>query len=172
MTDKHASHHVYPGHYPFAIAVIFNLGYTLIQAGFALSANSMSLLADAGHNLGDVLALMLAWGANWLLTLPTRQRYSYGFKRTTILAALTNALFIVAAAVLIAYESILKLFHPLSMNAHIVIIVALIGIVINSGTALLFMKGSKNDLNIKSAFYHLMSDALISLGVVIAALLQ
>src|SRR3990167_158927 len=110
MSNTHHSHHDHhaasTSHFTFATAVTLNLGYTIIQAIFALTTNSMSLLADAGHNLGDVLALLLAWGANWLLTLPARKRYSYGFKRTTILAALSNALILVATAAVIAYEAI------------------------------------------------------------------
>lgn len=155
----------------FAIAVILNLAYTLFQAAYALKAGSMSLLADAAHNFGDVFGLVLAWGANWLLTLPARKRYSYGFKRTTIIAALINALILVATSSLISYESIYKLLHITEVNGHIVIIVALIGIVINGSTALLFMRGAHDDLNIKGAFLHLIGDALISIGVVIAAIL-
>src|SRR3990167_5343591 len=153
----------------FAIAVTLNLTFTIFQIVFALFANSMSLLADAAHNFGDVLGLMLAWGANWLLTRPARKRYSYGYKRTTILAAITNALILVATSALIAYQSIYKLFHISAINEVIVIFVALIGIFINGGTALLFMKGAHDDLNIKGAFLHLMGDALISIGVVVTA---
>lgn len=170
--DQHGHSHAHPqpsSHFAFAIAVVLNLGYTIAQAIYALMANSMSLLADAGHNLGDVLGLLLAWGATWLLTLPARKRYSYGFKRTTILAALSNAVILVATAALIAYESIYKLFHLSAIDSKVVIIVAIVGIIINGGTALLFLKGAEDDLNIKGALYHLLSDALISFGVVIAA---
>ncbi|MEO8400991.1 MAG: cation diffusion facilitator family transporter [Gammaproteobacteria bacterium] len=155
----------------FAIAVLMNLAFTIFQASYAVLAGSMSLLADAAHNFGDVFGLMLAWGANWLLTLSARKRYSYGFKRTTIIAALANALILVATSALITYESIRKLLHVTDLNAHIVIVVAVIGIFINGGTAMLFMKGAHDDLNIKGAFLHLMGDALISIGVVVAAVL-
>lgn len=128
-------------------------------------------MADAVHNFGDVFGLILAWGASWLLTLPSRKRYSYGYKKTTILAAITNALILVSTTILIAYESINKFFHPGAVNAPIVIVVALIGILINGGTALLFMKGAHNDLNIKGAFLHLLGDALISIGVVVGGIL-
>ncbi len=168
---SHAHHAPQSFNFAFAIAVTLNFGFTIFQAVYAILAGSMSLLADAGHNLGDVLGLTLAWGANWLLTLPARKRYSYGFKRTTILAALANALILVATSALITYESIFKLINVTQVNAHIVIIVALIGIVINSSTALLFMKGAHDDLNIKGAFLHLLGDALISFGVVVAAIL-
>ncbi len=155
----------------FAIAVILNLGFTIAQIFYAFVANSMSLMADAMHNFGDVFGLILAWGANWLLTLPPKKRYSYGFKKTTVLAALTNALILVATSALISFESIYKLLNPSIIHAKIVIIVASIGILINGGTALLFMKGAHDDLNIKSAFFHLLADALISFGVVISAIL-
>lgn len=153
----------------FAIAVIFNFAFTVFQATYALLANSMSLLADAMHNLGDVLGLLLAWGASWLLSIPARKRYSYGYKRTTIIAALMNALILVSTSAIIAYESIHKLLHPTAVNSIIVIIVASIGILINTSTALLFMKGAHDDLNIKGAFMHLVGDAIISFGVVVAA---
>lgn len=155
----------------FAIAVALNLGFTLCQIFYAFLADSMSLMADAIHNFGDVFGLILAWGANWLLSRPARQRYSYGYKKTTVLAALTNALILVATSALITYESIYKLLHLSHINEMMVIIVALIGIFINGGTALLFMKGAHHDLNIKSAFLHLLGDALISLGVVVSAIL-
>ena len=173
--DDHHAHshtHLSPQSFniAFAIAVSLNLGFTIFQIIYALLANSMSLMADAAHNFGDVFGLVLAWGASWLLTLPARKRYSYGYKRTTILAALTNALILVSTTVLIAYESILKFLHPAEVNTTIVIVVALIGIFINGGTALLFMKGAQDDLNIKGAFLHLLGDALISIGVVIAGI--
>lgn len=155
----------------FSIAITLNLLFVFGQVFYAFLAESMSLMADAVHNFGDVFGLMLAWGANWLLTRPARKRYSYGFKKTTVLAALTNALILVATSALIIYESIYKLVHLSEINEQIVIVVALIGIFINGGTALLFMKGAHHDLNIKSAFLHLMGDALISIGVVISAIL-
>jgi len=155
----------------FVIAISLNFIFTLFQIAYAIKANSVGLLADAAHNFGDVVGLVLAWGANWLLTLPARKRYSYGFKRTTILAALANAIILVATSSLIIYESIYKLLHLAQVNSLVVVIVALIGIFVNGGTALLFMKGAHSDLNIKGAFLHLMADALISIGVVIAGLL-
>jgi cobalt-zinc-cadmium efflux system protein len=170
----HHGHHHHPApesfNTAFAIAVFVNFTFTVFQIIFALMAGSMSLLADAAHNFGDVFGLALAWGANWLLTLPARKRYSYGFKRTTIIAAIINALILVATSSLITYESIYKLFHITQMNERIVIIVALIGIVVNGSSALLFMRGAHEDLNIKGAFLHLIGDALISIGVVIAAI--
>jgi cobalt-zinc-cadmium efflux system protein len=155
----------------FAIAVTVTLTYTLTEIGYALYADSMSLLADAVHNLGDVLGLVLAWIANWLLSFPARKRYSYGFKRTTIIAALANAFILVATSALIAYEAIYKLMHLTSVNEEIVIVIGLIGIVVNGGSAMLFMRGAEGDINIKGAFLHLLADALILVGVVVSAII-
>lgn len=174
MSHDHQHHH---DHAPdsfnraFGIAVGLNLLFTIFQVIYAFVASSMGLLADAVHNFGDVFGLVLAWGASILLRLPARKRYSYGFKRTTILAALTNAIILVATSAIIAFESIYKLLNLTPVNGKIVIIVAFIGIFINGGTALLFMKGAHDDLNIKGAFLHLLSDALISLGVVIGGII-
>jgi cobalt-zinc-cadmium efflux system protein len=155
----------------FGIAVVLNLGFTVCQALFAFLSHSMSLMADAAHNFGDVFGLILAWGANWLMTLPARKRYSYGYKKISILAALTNALVLVAASTLMIYQSIHKLFHLTPINAITVTVVAAVGIFINGGTALLFMKGARDDLNIKGAFLHLLGDAVISIGVVMTGLM-
>jgi cobalt-zinc-cadmium efflux system protein len=173
---SHGSGHSHAHHAPqsfnmaFAIAVLCNLSFTCFEAIYALVANSMGLLADAAHNFGDVFGLVLAWGANWLLTIPARKRYSYGYKRTTILAAVANALILVASSAVIAYESIQKLFNITAVNEYLVIIIALVGIAVNGGTALLFIKGANDDLNIKGAFMHLMSDALVAIGVVVAGI--
>lgn len=153
----------------FAFASCFNLLFVAIQVIFAIRANSMGLLADAAHNFGDVLGLLFSWLASWLVTKESSDRFSYGFKRTTIIASLANALILVASCAVIAYESILKFFHPGTIQASLVIIVALIGTAINASTALLFMKRSHDDLNIKAAFLHLMGDAVLSLGVAISA---
>lgn len=155
----------------FGIAVFLNTGFVIFQIMAALHAGSMGLLADAVHNAGDVFGLMLAWGANWLLTLPARRRYSYGYKRMSIIAAMMNALMLAAGSALIAVESIQKLRHLSDLKAEYIIGVALAGILINGGTALLFWRGSGDDLNIKGAFLHLAADAVISLGVVIAGVL-
>lgn len=169
----HEHHHHAPKSFnkAFAISVLLNFTFTVFQTIYALIAGSMGLLADAMHNLGDVLGLTLAWGAIWLLSLPARKRYSYGFKRTTIMAALINALILVSTSAMIALESLYKLFHPSDVNSFIVIVVAAIGILINGGTALLFIKDAHDDLNIKGAFLHLIGDAIISFGVVIAGIL-
>lgn len=154
----------------FALAVTMTLGFTIIEAGYALYANSMSLLADAAHNLGDVLGLLLSWLANWLLSLPARKRYSYGFKRTTIIASLANAFILVVTSALIAYESIYKLFHLSEVHEEIVIAVGLAGVFVNGFASLLFMRGAQHDLNIKSVFWHLLADMLLLASVVLSAI--
>ncbi len=155
----------------FAIAIALNFSFVVAEVFYALTANSMALLADAAHNFGDVFGLLLAWGANWLLSFPARKRYSYGYKRITILASLANALILVATSALIAFEAVYKLFHLTPVDETFVIIVALIGIAVNGGTSLLFMRGIHDDLNIKGAFLHLAADALIAAGVVVTGLL-
>lgn len=152
----------------FALAVLLNSGFVLFEVIYAFIAHSMSLLSDAAHNFGDVLGLLMSWGASCLAKRRSTQRYSYGYKKLTILAALANALLLVFTSALIVYESINKLRNPTSINETIVMVVAFIGIFINGGTAVLFMRQRLSDLNIKSAFLHLAYDALIALGVVLA----
>lgn len=152
----------------FFVAVIANLAFTFIEAFYGFVTNSVSLLGDAGHNLSDVLGLLLAWGAAYLATKKASTVYSYGYRRTTILAAIINAMVLVFASGFIAFESIEKFFSPSPIQTVPVIVVAGIGILVNAGTALLFMRGSKDDLNLKGAYLHLAYDALISVGVVIA----
>ena len=155
----------------FIIAIIINLGFTGVEAVFALLANSSSLLADAGHNLGDVMGLLLALMANMLSKKQATVTFSYGFKRTTILAAIINALILVIASCLISADAIYELLHPGVVSAMDVIIIASIGIVVNGASAMLFLKDKNADLNVKGAFLHLSADAVISLGVVVAAVL-
>ncbi|MBT4161647.1 MAG: cation transporter [Gammaproteobacteria bacterium] len=155
--------------FSFVIAVAANLGFTVLEAFYAFIADSASLLADAGHNLSDVLGLLLAWGAAYLATQRTSKLYSYGFRRTTIMAALINAVVLILASVFIAIESVDKLLNPSPISEIAVMVVAGIGIVVNAGSALLFRQGSKKDLNLKGAYLHLAYDALISVGVVVSA---
>lgn len=154
----------------FAIAVTLNLLFTCIEIIYGVKANSVGLLGDAVHNFGDSFGLILAWAANWLLMKPANLRYSYGYRRASILAAIINALILVASSTLIAFESAYKLIYGTQVNEFIIIIVACIGIVINGSTAFLFLKGSHEDLNIKGAFLHLLSDALLSAAVVLAGI--
>ncbi|MES2998810.1 MAG: cation diffusion facilitator family transporter [Pseudomonadota bacterium] len=171
MSQPH-SHHPTPFavtlNISFALAVLLNSGFVLVEVIYAFIAHSMSLLSDAVHNFADVLGLLMSWGATILAKRRSTQRYSYGYKKLTILATLANALLLVFTSALIVYESINKLINPISINEIIVMVVAFVGIFINGGTALLFMKQRQSDLNIKSAFLHLAYDALIALGVVLA----
>jgi cobalt-zinc-cadmium efflux system protein len=172
--DHHHDHHRPPEFRnissSFLIAVAANLGFTAIEGTYAILADSASLLADAGHNLSDVLGLLLAWGAAYLATKSTSKLYSYGYRRTTILAALINSIVLILVAVFIAFESIDKVMRPTPVSEIAIMVVAGIGIVVNAGSAMLFQAGSKSDLNLKGAYLHLAFDALISVGVVLAAI--
>ena len=152
----------------FMIGVILNVIFVVIEAGFGIVAGSLALIADAGHNLSDVLSLLLAWGASLLATKKPTQKRTYGFRRVTILASLLSALFLLVTLGGIAWESIGRFFNPEPVKGMIIIIVAAIGVVINSITALLFISGKEHDLNIKGAYLHMAADAGVSLGVVIA----
>ncbi|WP_166264123.1 cation diffusion facilitator family transporter [Marinobacter caseinilyticus] len=150
------------------MAVVLNLGFVIIEATYGVLAGSMALLADAGHNLSDVTGLLLAWGASWLAKRQGTSRATYGLQKTTILAALFNAVILMAAVGGIAWESIRRFGDPSEVTGLTVIVVAGIGVLINGATMLLFMAGRKGDLNIRGAFLHMAADAGISLGVVIA----
>ena len=178
MHDHHGhhSHHApsFSGkiNLSFGLAVFANLSFTIVEAALALEADSMGLLADAGHNLSDVLGLVLAWIVSYLATKKAGARFSYGYRRTTILAALANAITLLFASIYIAFGALEKLSSTTTVQTEIVIYVAAIGIVINGGAALLFMKQSHHDLNIKGAFLHLAFDALVSAGVVVAGIVM
>ncbi len=151
----------------FAIGITLNLAFVILEVIFGRLSNSLALVADAGHNLADVLGLALAWGAMILARRsPTAER-TYGFRRSSILAALINGAVLLIGVGAIAWEAIIRLKNPSAVEETTVVWVAAIGILINGGTALLFMSGSKGDLNIRGAFVHLASDAAISLGVVL-----
>jgi cobalt-zinc-cadmium efflux system protein len=169
----HGHHHHGPANYDraFAVGVILNTGFVAAELVFGLAANSMSLLADAAHNLGDVLGLLLAWGAAWLARRPPTARRTFGYGRSSILAALINATVLLIGVGAIGVEAVQRLFAPQPVGEMTVVVVAAIGILINGATALMFMRGRENDLNIRGAFLHMASDAVVSLGVVIAALL-
>lgn len=154
----------------FLIAIIANGLFVLLQIAFAYLSNSTSLLADAFHNLGDVTGLVLAWIATSLMKRAPTMKATYGLKKTSILSALANGVLLVFTCGIIATEAMYKLFSPVPIQAISVMIVAGIGIIINSTTALLFMRGS-DDLNIRGAYLHLFYDALISVGVVFSSAL-
>jgi cobalt-zinc-cadmium efflux system protein len=153
----------------FAIGTALNLGFVVIEASAGLMTHSLALLADAGHNLSDVLGLLLAWGAAVLAKRAPSARRTYGLRKGTILASLGNAALLLVAVGAIAWEAIRRFSTPEPIQTGEVMIVAAIGIVINTATALMFMKGSKDDLNVRGAFLHMAADAAVSAGVVVAA---
>ena len=154
----------------FAIGVALNLTYVIAQLGFGFVAHSLALIADAGHNLSDVLGLVLAWGANYLAKRPATARRTYGWRRTSIMAALFNAVFLLLAVGAITWEALRRLNRGEIVDPSIVMWVAAGGVVINGVTAWLFMAGRKGDLNIRAAFLHMAADTGISAGVVAAGL--
>ena len=153
----------------FAIGIALNLSFVIIEAVFGFAANSMALLSDAGHNLSDVLGLVIAWAGGTLAQRGSSPRFTYGLKKASILAALVNALFLLVAVGGIGAEAIRRLFHPSPTEGGVVSIVAAVGIAVNGVTALLFMRG-QHDINIRGAFLHMAADALVSLAVAIAGL--
>jgi cobalt-zinc-cadmium efflux system protein len=155
----------------FAIGIALNLTFVAIEVVYGIYGHSVALLSDAGHNLGDVLGLALAWGATVLGRRPPTPRFTYGLGATSILAALLNALFLLIAVGAISWEAILRLMHPAPVAGTVVMIVAAIGILINGATALLFASGRKGDLNIRGAFLHMLADAIIAAGVLVTGLL-
>ena len=152
----------------FAIGVTLNLAFVVVEAIFGFLSGSMALVADAGHNLSDVLSLALAWGASVLARRAPSGRFTYGFKSSTILAALANAGLLLVAIGGIAFETVGRIAAPPAVEGRTMIVVAGIGILINGATALLFASGRKHDINIRGAFLHMAADALVSLGVVVA----
>lgn len=152
----------------FAIGVTLNFAFVVLEVVFGFFAGSLALVADAGHNMGDVLGLLLAWGAAYLgQTAPTDRR-TYGLRSSSILAALFNAIFLLISVGAIAWEAIRRFSNAPEVSASTIIWVSAVGIVINTITAFLFMSGRKRDLNIRAAFWHMAADAAISAGVVVA----
>ena len=152
----------------FAIGILLNSAFVLVEATFGLLSGSMALVADAGHNLSDVLSLLIAWGASVMATRPASARFTYGLKSSTILAALANAALLLVAIGAILFETLHRLIDPAPVEGWTMIAVAGMGIVINTATALMFMRGRKHDINIRGAFLHMAADALVSVGVVVA----
>ncbi len=156
----------------FKIGISINIVFIVVEAVYGFLSNSMALVADAGHNLSDVLALVFSWIAVILSQRKPTLKFTYGFRRSTILIALLNTILLLAAVAFIVWETIQRLGKPLEINSNSVITVAAIGIAVNGFTAWLFMKGKKHDLNIRSAFVHFIADALVSLGVVVAGIIM
>ncbi|MGD8934231.1 MAG: cation diffusion facilitator family transporter, partial [Gammaproteobacteria bacterium] len=154
----------------FAIGVILNIVFVATEAGYGVFADSLALIADAGHNLSDVVSLLLAWGASVLARKAATEKRTYGFRKITILASMASAILLLVALGGITWEAVGRFLNPHPIEGMTVIIVAGIGVVINTLTALLFVKGQKHDLNIRGAFLHMAADAGVSLGVVIAGI--
>ncbi|RAM49960.1 MAG: cation transporter [Hapalosiphonaceae cyanobacterium JJU2] len=154
----------------FIISVTLNTGFVIIEAVYGIFANSLALLADAGHNLSDVLGLLLAWGASLLGRRRPTARRTYGLRRSSILAALLNAILLLVASGAIAWEAIRRFLEPSPVSGGTIIGVAAVGIIINTVSALMFVSGRKSDLNIRGAFLHLVADAAVSLGAVLAGI--
>jgi cobalt-zinc-cadmium efflux system protein len=156
----------------FKIGIAINIIFVTIEALFGYLSNSMALIADAGHNLSDVLALAFSWIAIILSQRKPTMKFTYGFRRSTILIALLNTILLLAAVVFIVYETIERLSKSAEINANSVMIVASIGIAVNAFTAWLFLKEKNHDLNVRSAFVHFVADALVSMGVVVAGVIM
>ena len=152
----------------FAIGIALNVSYVAVEAVFGVLVHSLALVADAGHNLTDVLSLLLAWGASRLSQMQPTKRYTYGLSSSSILASLVNAIILLIAIGAIAWEAIRRFNQPQEIPGGTVMAVAAFGVVINAATALLFVKARQSDLNIKGAFLHMAADAGVSLGVVAA----
>ncbi len=163
-------HHGDPNNHgrAFVIAITLNAAFVVVEFAFGFMANSTALMADAGHNLSDVLGLLLAWGATILARKAPSERYTYGLRSTSILAALANAMFLLVACGAIAWEAIQRFSQAPVVAGLTVTLVAGIGIAINGLSAWLFIRGSKGDLNIRGAYLHMAADAAVSLGVVVA----
>lgn len=187
MSGSHAHHHHHHadhGHHhghghshapadfgrAFAVGVALNAGFVVVEAAYGILSGSMALVADAGHNLSDVLGLLIAWSASVLSKRPPSARFTYGFKSSSILAALGNASLLLVALGAILLETLRRLFDPQPIQAGPVMIVAAIGIAINMATALMFMRGRHHDINVRGAYLHMVADAAVSAGVVLAGL--
>jgi len=170
-THNHQIHNEPKSHgFAFATAIFLNTAFVIVEFSYGFIANSTALMADAGHNLSDVLGLLLAWGATILSRKLPNERYTYGLRSTTIIAALANAMFLLIACGAIAWEAIHRFSQAPIVAGLTVTIVAGIGIVINGLSAWLFVKESKSDLNIRGAYLHMAGDAAVSLGVVLAGI--
>jgi cobalt-zinc-cadmium efflux system protein len=168
--DEHGHQHQAPKDFgrAFLIGISLNLGFIIIEVVFGLLSDSLALLADAGHNFADVLGLIMAWAASELAKRVPSPRRTYGWKRATVLAALFNALLLLIGVGAIVWEAFHRFRDPPPIESGTIIWVAALGIVINGATALLFMSGQKQDLNVRGAFLHMAADAAVSAGVMLA----
>src|SRR5467141_1826115 len=176
-SHAHDHSHGYAGHshapdnfgWAFAIGAALNTAFVIAELIFGYAANSLALISDAVHNLSDVIALLLAWGAAWLSQKQPTQRHTYGYRRASILAALFNAGLLLVAVGGIVVEAVNRLYSPAPVAGWTVVVVAALGVAVNGFTALLFMRGRHGDLNIRGAYLHMVADAGVSLGVVAVA---
>ena len=152
----------------FIIGIILNVAFAGIELLYGFLINSMALISDAGHNFLDVLGLVLAYAGIWLSGIKPNKRFTYGYRKTTIIASVFNSIFLFTSVIFILKESIDRLFSPQSTEGSIIMFVAGIGIIINSFSGYLFLKLDQNDVNIRAAFIHLIADALVSVGVVVS----
>jgi cobalt-zinc-cadmium efflux system protein len=156
----------------FIVGICLNLAFVFAEVIAGLIYNSMALLTDAGHNASDVASLVLSLVAFWMAKRKSSAKYTYGFKKTTVLAALTNAIILLIAIGILGYESVTRIFKPVAVQGQVIAWIAAIGILINSIAAYLFYRYKESDLNVKSAYVHFLADALVSLGVVVAGILM
>ncbi|MBT8069677.1 MAG: cation diffusion facilitator family transporter [Gammaproteobacteria bacterium] len=167
--SDHYHHHAAPDYNrAFALGVSLNVVFVLIEVFFGVVADSLALITDAGHNLSDVMGLLLAWGASFLAGKQPSKRRTYGYSRATILASMFSGLLLLAAVVLICWEAVQRFFEPAQPVGPTIMVVAGIGVVINSVTAWLFVSGKDHDLNIRGAYLHMAADAMVSVGVVVS----
>jgi cobalt-zinc-cadmium efflux system protein len=168
-----SAHNHAPGGYnrAFGIGIALNLGFVAVEAFYGWHIGSLALLADAGHNLSDVAGLVLAWVATLAGRYTPDHRYTYGWRRASIMAAFANAILLLVAMGSLAWEALSRLNAPAPTEGYTIIVVAAVGIVVNGITAAMFMSGRSSDLNVRGAFMHMAADALVSLGVVIAGVL-
>ena len=173
MGRSHGHNHSHTNNYnkAFSVGIGLNIAFVAVEVFYGLIANSSALLADAGHNASDVLGLVFAWFAVWMSSKKPTKRFTYGFKKTTILISVLNAFLLFGAVIAIGWDAVGKFKNPEPVAGTQVMIVAGIGVFINTITALMFLKGQKDDLNIKGAFLHMAADAGVSLGVVVSGLL-
>jgi len=173
MVRSHGHNHSHTNNYnkAFSVGIGLNIAFVAVEVFYGLIANSSALLADAGHNASDVLGLVFAWFAVWMSSKKPTKRFTYGFKKTTILISVLNAFLLFGAVIAIGWDAVGKFKNPEPVAGTQVMIVAGIGVFINTITALMFLKGQKDDLNIKGAFLHMAADAGVSLGVVVSGLL-
>ncbi|MDP2117749.1 MAG: cation diffusion facilitator family transporter, partial [Brevundimonas sp.] len=170
-THGPGGHHHGPvdtGDWRYAVGLIVNLAFVVVEFSAGVISGSTALMADAGHNLSDVLGLAMAGGAAWLARRAGGSRKTYGYGKATVLAALFNALLLIFACGAIAFEAVRRLNDPAPVGSLTIMAVAGVGFVINLGTAMLFLKDQHKDLNVRGAYLHMMADAAVSLGVVVA----